>query len=374
MKRKNRPGLILYLLKGIVLLLLINPVSILSQEDFSNSDEQGVLSFDFKSSYFIKNNEYFGDFTKGFTGIGYFMQPKLRYDFGNGSYLYTGIHLLQYAGRESFNQFIPIFRLSIPFSESIKINAGHIEGTLAHKLSEPMFRFDSWYRDNIEYGIQILTDFENWKADLWIDWEQFIEPGDDFKEIFTAGLTSSATLYKRDQLTLSWPVECLIRHFGGQIDVSPDPVINFINASTGISLKYMLKPSTNISIEGRYYIYGSNDKSLPFKSGSAFYLTSKFSYNHIEAFLGFWQADGWISAKGESLFQSVSDFNPMNIEKTRKLLNSKLIYTKSITEGIHFEIGMETYFDMINKQFDYSSRVIFRANIFKSLLKIPSDS
>jgi len=334
-----------------------------SQTDSTFTGARERLSFDFHTCFFLKNNEYFGSFTKGFTGIGYFLQPKLRYDFGKGIYAHAGIHLLHYSGRDGYNQYIPLFRLSVPLSENIKLNAGHLEGTLAHGLSEPLFRYDIWYRDNIEYGIQFLAKYKKWKADLWLDWEIFIEPGDDFKEQFIVGLTSDLSLYSSDLFLISWPAELMIRHRGGQIDISSERVMNFLNASSGLKVNYQFQPKTKLTVEGRYYLHSSSGTMFPFKSGSAYYITSILGYKNIEAFLGYWKASGWMAFKGENLFQSVSDFNPTNVEKTRELLNAKLFYNKNLLPEIELKVGAETYYDLINNRMDYAMKLILIADI-----------
>ncbi len=349
----------------IFILYFFSIPAVISQvpEDITHDKSPKKLSLDFHSSYFLKNNEYFGSFTKGFTGIGYFLQPKLRYDFGKGIYAHAGIHLLHYSGRDGYNQYIPLFRLSVPLSENIKLNAGHLEGTLAHGLSEPLFRYDIWYRDNIEYGIQFLAKYDIWKADLWLDWEIFIEPEDDFKEQFIVGLTSDLNLYSSDLFSISWPAELMIRHRGGQIDISPERVMNFLNASSGLKVNYQFQPKTKLTVEGRYYLHSSSGTRFPFKSGSAYYITSLLRYKNIEAFLGYWKASGWMAFKGENLFQSVSDFNPTNVEKTRELFNSKLFYNKNLLPEIELKVGAEIYYDLINNRMDYAMKLILKADI-----------
>ena len=352
-----------------LLFFFSNSVFAFNERDSTLNTDDKQLYISVHTSWFLKNNEYFGSFTKGFTGIGYILQPKLRYDFGSDIYAHVGIHLLHYSGRYGYNQYIPLFRFSLPLSENIKLLAGHLEGTLAHNLSEPLYRYDIWYQDNVEYGLQFLADYEKWNADLWLDWEIFIEPGDDFKEQFIVGLTSDLNFYQTDQFSINWPAELMIRHRGGQIDISPERVENFFNASTGLRFNYLLIQERTLSIEGRYYHYGSNSRILPIISGSAFYLFSTFENKSIQAFIGYWQATNWAAFKGETLFQSVSDFNPMHLEKNRKLLNAKFFYRKKLLPTVQIKLGAEAYYDLINSRMDHAMLLFIKADIQRTLLK-----
>ena len=148
------------------------------------------LFFDFKSTSFLKNNEYF-EIIRGWTGIGFMLKPQLTYQPTKTTKIEAGYFLEKFSGRSSFYKPLPLFRIKQKLSKSLEVVMGHLYGNLNHKLAEPMFQFDRYYSDNVEYGIQFLFNNKYFESDLWINWEKFIFYNDPFKEEFILGNVSS---------------------------------------------------------------------------------------------------------------------------------------------------------------------------------------
>ena len=78
---------------------------------------------------------------------------------------------------------------------------------------------------------------EKVKLDAWIAWQKMIYKGDSAKEEIVGGFTSDLTLLKNNNWELSIPVQTLLYHAGGQIDVLEDtPISTLLNAAAGFTI------------------------------------------------------------------------------------------------------------------------------------------
>src|SRR5699024_2854200 len=110
----------------------------------------------------------FNPYTEGYTGIGFFVRPTLEYYFAPSTRVSAGVHLLKYSGESAFKQLIPIFTLHHEFNEQFAIVMGSLYGTLHHKLEQALMRYDLFYQDNIEYGLQFLYKPRWADMDMWL--------------------------------------------------------------------------------------------------------------------------------------------------------------------------------------------------------------
>ncbi len=335
----------------------------------AQEDSVGTLSFDINGTFFFKNNEYFNSFTKGFTGIGYFLKPSLTYQLLPKTELELGCYLLKYSGTSKVSELEPTFRIKHQLSPSAMLVVGNIYGNLNHELEEPIYRFDRFYQNNLENGFQLLIDHEKIKSDIWLNWERFIFTGDSLQEKLVAGNTNRIVLLKKDHVALTLPVQALFVHIGGQIDSSPNAATTTLNTFTGLQLTYHINSTSSVYLAPlvSHYIgiglpeYGQPN-SQHFQNGMGIYPKIGMEHKRLVFMLGYWNAKQYIAERGEYLFQSVSEFNPSFTEANRELYTAKASFQKNFDDKLKIEVRGEAYFDPINTQLDYSYGLYLVAN------------
>lgn len=331
-----------------------------------------------ESTHFLKNNEYFGSFADGYMGIGFFLKPTLEYYLSKDTKLNFGIHVLKYSGRDKFTQRIPIFSLHHRFSDNFKVVFGNIHGTLNHGLEDPLFRFDRYYQNNVEYGLQFFWKSNGLKAETWVNWEKFILKDDPFQEEFTAGNNMNINLLSHKKLKLSIPVQTLALHRGGQIDASPHPITTVVNTSAGLQMSYEFNDQHSLQVQALQLNYEGlkvakeGPNSQVFSNGKAQFLKLNYQYNRFDAMVGYWQANKFIAPKGEYLFQSVSEKSTPFVAAKRKLVVGKLGWYKQVGSYLKIELRLDGYYDLKNKTFEHAQGLYFIINerFFLTKLKV----
>jgi len=319
-----------------------------------------VLSLKFDQTSFLKNNEYNNGYAQGYTGIGFFMKPTLQYYFTPRTRVNFGIYLLKYSGINQFTQSIPAFTVTHRLSKAVDIIMGNINGTLFHQLEEPIYRFDQYYRQNMEYGLQVLVHPSGFYMDTWLDWKRFIFKNDPFQELLQWGTRMNIDLFRSDDFQMRLPIQWLMYHRGGQIDLSPDPILTVFNGGAGLDLVYDLKPNHSLSISPFFFIFRelslveTGTSQLKFGRGNAMYLKLKYEQPKIEAMLGYWRGYQFLAPYGEFLFQSASEFDPNISQKNRQLLTGKFYYKYKPSSSIRLELRLDAYYDIIKRVQDHA--------------------
>ncbi|UBM62029.1 hypothetical protein LA303_11575 [Candidatus Sulfidibacterium hydrothermale] len=346
-------------------------------QPLSDSSQQ-TLFFRIESSTFFKNNEYFDSFAYGYTGIGFYAKPVLDYYFTDKFEATAGVYLLKYSGLDDFSQVIPIFRLRYKMAPTLELVMGNIYGTANHRLAEPLFRYDRFYQDHIEYGFQFLLHTSHVWSDLWLSWEHFIQVGDTLQEHLMVG---SSTVFTFNNPRKGWgfsiPVQVVFAHKGGQLAPPPHkPVSTIMNTLAGVQLQYRFNPKISLAFEPEILYYAGLNlpdpneiNGQPFNDGWGSYTKLSFRYGPLKIMTGYWYAKRFISPHGEYLFQSVSEIDPAFSQEKRELLTSKISFHKTIYHSIKLEARFESYYDLMSHELDYSYGLYIVMNESFFLLK-----
>lgn len=336
------------------------------------------LSFNFEMTSFVKNNEYDNSFTKGFTGIGTFVKPTIQYYFTNSTKVNLGGYFLKYSGVKSFSEVTPIISVQQKINKQFELIIGTLYGALNHKIKEPLYRFDHYYQNNIENGLQLLHKSKHIQSDLWLNWKRFIFQNDPFQEELEGGSVTDFKFSKKKWI-FNFPLQLLMAHKGGQIDSSPNLAISIFNGVTGIEIGRKLNKERSVVLEPLFYVYQGLDLPLTgvnsrlFDSGNAFSLKIKYKGKSVNASLGYWNANKFIAPKGEYLYMSVSENNPTFSQVNRALLTGKINFIKTISESVKLSFRTDAYFDIQNSDLSFSNGLylIINENFFlKKIRKI----
>ncbi|NOY37477.1 MAG: hypothetical protein GXO83_07865 [Chlorobi bacterium] len=371
---KNKTGITLKIGKEICLWIIltagffISPHAVKAQTNkafplpflvIPDTAHHKALSLQVSNREFVYDAEFFNPLEPGYTLLGFQLQPVIHYRVSSNFDLTTGIYLLKYSGMDRFVQWRPVLAATYRFNPSFSLTMGTLDGSLHHRLPEPLYKFDLSLSDNIEEGIQAILNTTRIRGDYWLDWRSFIQPGDPHQEELAFG---TSTLFSPFPDLSSWtitiPVYSLIFHRGGQIDQSPLPVHTFGNIAGGV----IAERNTESSFIHRYglsflvfrYFDASGNLLFPFSSGTAVYPKLEVKAGHWSFSGGYWWANHFFSLTGEPQFASVSENAPGRYLPDRQLIKMRLGYYRSLAGGPEFFFFSDGYWDLGRKAFDYS--------------------
>ncbi len=324
-----------------------------------NPADSQKLYLNIENANFLNNNEFFSDFVDGYTLIGFHLTPELVYHPNSRIRLKAGAHLLRYYGLDNFSSAIPVFSFQFNITPSLSMIFGSLYGTANHRLIEPVYEFERFFVKNHESGLQVFFTRQYLFSDTWLNWEKFIFEGDPFQEEFTMGTSNVFYVNREDSnFRVSFSLQAIASHKGGQINVANTTVQTIVNSSAGISLKFLFPEIPFRSLELSQYFLGYNDlshtKRLPFQQGWASYTNLIADWRSLTLGAGYWYADKYITKRGRPVFQSVSVNNPEYFEETRQLITSKIMLNRNLGQEVKIGIRFESYYDWVNKTFDYT--------------------
>ncbi len=319
----------------------------------------GNLYFRLEINNFVKNNEYFGEYTEGRTLPGYSVQPSLMYYAGKNVRIKIGAHILKYNGDKDFSEVFPIVSAHVKLGKQWDMILGNIRGNVQHRLIEPLFNPESVFLKPDESGVQFLYNSPKLWFDAWVDWEQFIFKGDSIPEKFTSGLSLDYRLTNpQSAIDVSIPVQLTTFHLGGQVSDYKTESYSLFNTVSGIKLSRDLGSGffQKIGLHTYYLTYSelTEARGLPFTKGHAIYPTGLLTYKRGEFMLGYWHSENYFALKGSPLFWSISDYNLGYYNKNRHIVTSKFTYNKNILKKVKLMAQAATYYDVDAGQLEYS--------------------
>ena len=341
-----------------------------------DSTKKNKLYFRLENSNLLKNNEYFNNFIDGYTLLGYFIKPKLVYYPTKKSRIDAGAYLLKYSGVDSYTTVSPIFTFRYNFNSRINLLLGTINGPLEHNLIEPIFKFERYFENNNESGIQFLFKYPNLETDLWVNWEQFILKDDPFQEHISFGITNEYNILKKlPEYNISLIFQFLAKHKGGQFDKSTLPMQTLLNTVSGFSFSKKLNNTYFTEIGTKNYFLTFADLSPKpqyiYSQGWGLYYTLFFSSKNIYIEPNFWYGKFFISAMGDPNYMCISDKYRTYYEPNRNIISTKLEYKIKLFTDINLGVRAEPYYDIFNQNFDYSFgiHITFNRDFFLTELK-----
>lgn len=322
-----------------------------------DSTKTKQLIFQLENHNFLKNNEYFGDLIEGYTLTGYSLQPALCYYPTTNFRLTAGVHLQQYNGTKTYDKVLPVLSAQVRFNNRLSMIMGAIKGHVHHNMPEPLLDPEWQINRPVETGIQFLYNTTRFKADLWLDWNQFIKQNDTIPEKFIAGLNGHFFLNRPNNAwELQIPLQMVASHRGGQISNYDEPMESLVNLGTGITAERKLGgklKGIKLSAQMFYFKDLTDKKERPLNSGYALYPNICLNTTWGEALVGYWHGHDFFSPKGNPLFISTSTYLDDFYRKNRDLLTMKYNYNLMIKGQLKFNFGAEAYYDLNSNQLEY---------------------
>jgi hypothetical protein len=309
---------------------------------------------------YMKNNEYYGPITHGFTLFGFQFNPQIGYQLSQNLSLEGGVFLQKDFGNKEFTNVDPTFLLRYS-KNHFKMIFGTIDGSLNHQLIEPIYNFERVITNRLENGAQFILNKRYFDVDVWVDWQSVLYNAVDAKEKIWAGFNANVLKFSHKKLEVQIPVQGTILHLGGQTDtVAVDFTKNF-NFSPGLILKYNLntKYLKSIHADTRYVMrknslqdslkVTSNGDGLLANVG----LTTTFDANIL---FSYWYGHNFYSDFGGFLYssQSSAPAYPYYVEHIRSLLIMRVTKKFKLANNVVLTLRAEPYCDFKLNLFEYS--------------------
>ncbi len=309
---------------------------------------------------FTKNNEYFNNIADGYTLFGYQLYPSLTYFPAENVRIDAGIYMQKDFGIRGYNTIAPTLSVKVKRGD-LNIIFGNLDGSLNHRLIEPLYDFERVLTDRLETGLQAVLEKERLFLDAWINWETMIYPGDSLQEEISGGISFNYRLMQSGSFQINLPAQTVLYHKGGQIDALDAPLTSLMNNAIGLELKYTANENGIIkTISSKNYFVNYTDFSFeklqPFENGTGFYLNLDLELKWFNFLTSYWHGSEFISIKGAPLYQSVSHSfkNPGHIEEQRQLIIFRLMHDLKILDNLYFSTRVEPFIDLQNNTFEFS--------------------
>ncbi|MGA0559130.1 hypothetical protein ACO2Q8_20905 [Larkinella sp. VNQ87] len=310
---------------------------------------------------FVRNNEYFGPITDGYTLFGYQVNPRVAYQPAPNVVLEAGVFLKKDFGQERITQLAPT--LTIKFKHNRwNYLFGTLEGAVSHRLIEPLYNFERLLQQRLENGLQIHHQTEHTFFDFWISYLQNTLPGYTRQEQFWGGFSLEQTISKRDpdkHWALSIPVQVTVFHAGGQNINTSLPVRTAVNAAGSLSLTWANRlPGFFRSARLDTYVVGYSELAGKSDSGGAFYPNLTINLKPLTVLVSYWQGTNYRAELGGYLYQNYTRrYNSVYQEKNRQLLIVRFLKDIPIAGGLSVTARFEPHYDLKNRLFEHSEGI-----------------
>jgi hypothetical protein len=321
---------------------------------------------------FFKDNEYDqyrNPVITGYTLFGYQVNPYLSYHITRNIRVEGGIYLQQDFGNSQFSTVAPTFSVKYQ-KDHFSLIFGNLDGSLNHRLIEPLYNFERVLNRRLENGMQLQLLREDLFLDLWIDWQKMIYFNDPHQEELTAGLNLTRRVVNRSRTQLLIPVQLVAHHHGGQINSFSGPIETLANSAVGLEVRHQ---STGLVRETRlngFYLYYktlTGDLVQPFKDGSGAYFNATASTRYGLDVMGtFWYGHEFVTAEGGGIYPSVSITDSRRQHHLMKLFMVRFLYNLQLREGLTATARIEPYYDFYFRsiQTSYGVYLNFRDRFF----------
>lgn len=315
----------------IVLILSSAGIRVNAAEDSVFYSESKTLRLAVDANAFVKNNEFEGEITKGYTLPGFWIRPRATYAPNEKVHFELGAHAIVYDGASKYPNFafhdivswkgkqytsgmhiVPWLRAEARLKHTtITIGSLHRDEDF-HNLCLPMFNPEIELSADPEQGVEVRVDLPHYKMDAWIDWQSFIFKNDNHQESFIFGLSQEFILTgkKSKRFRLSIPLQIMAQHRGGEIDDTNTGVETIINGAVGMKGIYLFPHCALNSLSAEAMLLHTWQQAghlLTFNHGNAFWGSVKATlWNTLNCQVGIFHTKNYASIYGSPFFGTVS--------------------------------------------------------------------
>ncbi len=306
-------------------------------DKYEEKIDSSHILFHFDNLNYFRNTEYTSLVDKGSTYIGFNLTPYVQYSFNEIAQLYAGLNVRYDFGNPEIKKIEPYFKFTYELWDH-DIIFGSINGTVQHKLIEPLYDYELAVTDRFEQGLQIRKPGKVIEYDAWIDWHTMIYENDPFNEVFFAGINGSLHPINNDKNKLSINGEAITVHQAGEIDKSIFPNAMEYNFAYGIEYTRYINDKTDIFISGHacYYEDQSGILATGFKDGLGQFGVLRLTHDDYQFALTYFDGHQFQAPRGEQLYFSKGNRNAQNPFNYRKVAGFRIAYEAEIAKNLVF--------------------------------------
>jgi hypothetical protein len=309
-------------------------------------ERNGELFLRVENMNFFDNYEYASPHVTGSTLLGawgrimaeYYLDSKLR--------VQVGANGLKYSGKESFSEVSEWFSVVYQPNSYFRLVCGSIDVYSHNNLPEPVFNPDFLTTRPNNRGFQADLFSQTLDATAFLDWEQFILPGDNYQEVFSAGVTGNIKLYdSMAETRISFPISILGRHHGGEVDVSGQKIETLMNFSIGTRLEHTADAWKYFFNADFLYFYDvTKNFRQPIEKGYGILTEFGGKTEKLGIMLRYWHSNRYFSPLGQPIYRSYTPEKPF-IFVMHDFVSARANYTLRIANIARLMVEGDYWFD-----------------------------
>lgn len=299
-------------------------------------DSSHIL-FHFDNLSYFRNTEYTSLVDKGSTYLGFYLLPYVQYSFNDKAQIYGGLSVRYDFGNPQVRKIEPYFKFTYElFGHDIIF--GTLDGTVQHKVIEPLMDYELAITDRYEQGLQVRKPGKNLEYDFWIDWQKMIYENDPFNEVISAGLNTYLSPISTDKNKLSINGVATTVHKAGEIDKSIEPNSMEYNFAAGLEYTHHFSENTNLFLSGHAAFYEDRSGQLAtgFRDGLGQLAVARLTHHGYQFVLSYWDSHQFQSPTGEQLYWSLGNRNSPVPFNYRKMAGARISYEVEIGKNLVF--------------------------------------
>ncbi len=378
MRRKYRHSVILFLLLSVLSGLQLLHAQMDEKLYMINWQidtlQTELLSLEIDNLTFLRNNEYNSTAQKGYTLPGFWFQLKSVYHPLSPIQIEAGVHSLWFWGATMYPAFtykeiatwkghehahtvhvLPFFRIHLDLTERLSLVLGNLYGGANHRLIEPLYNPELNLTSDPETGLQLLYRSKRLQLDLWLDWMTFIYQLDSKQEAFVSGGSTCFNLTNPDlPFHVYIPLQGLVQHRGGEIEVTDARILTLLNGAVGAGLEWNWEGGVLRSVKTEYLLAGfafPKGRTYQPESGTGHYIRAAMQLKDINISASYWSCNDFVPIFGSAFYSSMSIKKPGMLYEKPSLCHVGVDYFRSLGKGYTLGVKVDVYRFMSGKMY-----------------------
>lgn len=324
-------------------LMFINVYSQYENSFFDNNKYEKVIDsshvqFHFDNLSYFRNAEYLSRIDKGSSYVGFNLLPYMQYSFNKKAQIYGGLLVRYDFGNPEIKTIEPYFKFTYRDVLKHNVTFGNLDGTLQHKMIEPMYDYEKVITDRFEQGVQIVKPGDRLTYDIWIDWHDMIYYDDPKNEMFVAGYNVFFNPINNDKHKLSFNAQGMTVHSAGEIDKNSSPNSVEYNFANGLEYSVNFNKNTSLFMSGHviYYEDRSDVKVNGFFDGVGHFGVLRLNHKGYQFVANYFDGYQFQAPWGEQLYHSLGNKNWPIAHDYRKMIGLRVGYEVEIGKHLIF--------------------------------------
>ena len=312
--------------------------SFFDNDKYEETIDSSHLLFHFDNMSYFRNAEYLSPVDKGSTYIGFQVLPYVQYSINEKCQIYGGVNLRYDFGNPEIRSIEPYFKFT--YEDVLKHNIvfGSLNGTLQHRMIEPLYDYEKAITDRFEQGLQIIKPGKTLEYDIWIDWHDMIYENDPKNERFIAGYNFYFNPVNNEKNKLSLNAQAITSHSAGEIDLNSSPNAVEYNFAYGLEYTHIFSKNTNLFMSGHVALYEDQSNNLVngIIDGVGHLGVLRLTHHDYQFVLNYWDSYQYQGPWGEQLYHSLGNKNWPYAQDYRKMIGARVGYEVTIGKNLVF--------------------------------------